>query len=182
MSLHRVNNRLGRWQGGIRHFCHLLINFYNTKYRSSLSCYSQPSWMVVWALSDRFGPSAVTTVGGCVERTGLHPAYTVKWGSSGAPGCHNNNQCFVNYHYPVIISLTNTRLLCQHSGYTSYSGEKVEEILNKVSQVMNIKVKHRDDQLYNFLISQPGGSQYHQPPPDKWMKLTGARSHVLIRI
>ena len=24
--------------------------------------------------------------------------------------------------------------------------------------MMNIKVKHPDDQLYNFLISQPGGS------------------------
>ena len=160
MSLHGLNNRPGRWQGQgegrIRHFCHLLINFYNTKYRSSLSCYSQPAeWLCghcVIGLGHLQSPQWGSVLERRDERRGLHPAYTVK--------CDDNSLCFVNHHYRVITTDTNT---ARPGGdrNTSYSGEKVEEILNwvsGVSGVVNIKVKHRDDQLYNFLISQPGGS------------------------
>ena len=88
--------------------------------------------------------------------------YTRLTQSSGAPGCHNNSLCFVTI-ITELSALTQTPLPDQGRQDTGghlvfYCGEKVEEILNKVSGVMNIKVKHRDDQLYNFLISQPGGS------------------------
>ena len=121
--------------------------------------------MVVWALCDRFGHLQSPQWGSVLERRGED--YSRLSQSSGAPGCHNNSLCFVNYHYRVIIITGINKQKTSGEHGILYCEEKVEEILNKVSGVMNIKVKHRDDQLYNFLISQPGGSQYHQPPPDK---------------
>ena len=56
--------------------------------------------MVVWALSDRFEPSAVTTEGGLERRD-----YSRLTESSGAPGCHNNTS---------VLSTIITQLVSSH--------------------------------------------------------------------
>ena len=67
--------------------------------------------------------------------------------------------CYDNTVFCQHKQLQSNLSTLNHSKYSvrGWSRES-KEILTGVSGVMNIKVKHPDDQLYNFLISQPGGS------------------------
>ena len=161
MSLQELNNRRagGRARGRGGSDTSAIFWLTSTTLNTEVHWAAIPSQLngcvgIVWSV----WPSAVTTVGVCFGEERRGEDYSRLSQSSGAPGCHNNSLCFVNYHYRVIIITGINKQKTSGEHGILYCEEKVEEILNKVSGVMNIKVKHRDDQLYNFLISQPGGS------------------------